>query len=116
MDPIRVLVVDDEEAVGALVVEALADRGIEAEATQSARDALERVRARQHEVAIVDLVMPEMSASWKASVPIRVRPTCPVMATTGMESIWASASGVTRLVAPGPEVAIMTPTLPVACA
>ena len=65
---------------------------------------------------VIGIVMPEMSASWKASVPISARPTCPVMATTGMESIWASASGVTRLVAPGPEVAIMTPTLPVACA
>ena len=30
--------------------------------------------------------------------------------------MWASANGVTRLVAPGPEVAMQTPTLPVACA
>jgi hypothetical protein len=65
---------------------------------------------------VIGIVMPEMSASWKASVPISPRPTCPVMATTGIESIWASASGVTRLVAPGPEVAMQTPTLPVACA
>jgi len=62
------------------------------------------------------IVIPVMSASWKASVPIRPRPTCPVIATTGMESIWASASAVTRFVAPGPEVAIITPTRPVACA
>ena len=65
---------------------------------------------------VIGIVMPEMSASWKASVPISVRPTCPVIATTGIESICASASGVTRLVAPGPEVAMQTPTLPVACA
>ena len=65
---------------------------------------------------VIGIVMPEMSASWKASVPIRARPTCPVIATTGIESICASASGVTRLVAPGPEVAIITPTLPVAWA
>ncbi len=65
---------------------------------------------------VIGIVMPEMSASWKASVPINCRPTWPVMATTGIESIWASASGVTRLVAPGPEVAIHTPTRPVACA
>ncbi|SKU11365.1 Uncharacterised protein [Mycobacteroides abscessus subsp. abscessus] len=65
---------------------------------------------------VMGIVMPEMSASWKASVPMRPRPTWPVIATTGIESICASASGVTRLVAPGPEVAIMTPTLPVACA
>jgi hypothetical protein len=65
---------------------------------------------------VIGMVMPEMSASWNASVPISARPTWPVMATTGMESIWASASGVTRLVAPGPDVAIITPTFPVACA
>ena len=65
---------------------------------------------------VIGIVMPEMSASWKASVPISARPTCPVIATTGIESMWASASGVTRLVAPGPEVAMHTPTLPVAWA
>ena len=65
---------------------------------------------------VIGMVMPEMSASWKASVPISARPTWPVIATTGIESMYASASGVTRLVAPGPDVAMHTPTLPVACA
>ena len=41
-------------------------------------------------------------------------PTWPVMATIGTESIWASRSEVTRFVAPGPDVAMHTPTLPVA--
>ena len=36
--------------------------------------------------------------------------TCPVIATIGTESMCASAIGVTRLVAPGPLVAIQTPT------
>ena len=40
--------------------------------------------------------------------------TWPVMATIGDESIIAVAMPVARLVAPGPEVAITTPTLPVA--
>ena len=40
-------------------------------------------------------------------------PTFPVMATRGIESIFAVAIPVTRLVAPGPEVAINTPVLPV---
>ena len=39
-------------------------------------------------------------------------PTWPVMHTIGEESIIAVAMPVTRLVAPGPEVAIATPTLP----
>src|SRR3972149_3683498 len=34
------------------------------------------------------------------------------MQTSGVESIQASAIGVTRFVAPGPDVAIATPTLP----
>ncbi len=62
------------------------------------------------------IVMPRMSASWKASVPIIEAPTWPVTATIGTESMCASAIGVTRLVAPGPEVAMQTPTLPVAAA
>ena len=40
----------------------------------------------------------------------------PVIATSGTESMCASAIGVTRLVAPGPEVAMQTPTFPDACA
>ena len=42
------------------------------------------------------------------------RPTWPVMATIGMESICAVAMPVTRLVAPGPDVAQHTPGRPVA--
>ena len=38
--------------------------------------------------------------------------TWPVMQTSGVESIHASAIGVTRFVAPGPEVAKATPTRP----
>ena len=57
-------------------------------------------------------VTPVTSTSWKASEP-RSRPTTwPVMATMGTESIMAVARPVTRLVAPGPEVASTTPTRP----
>ena len=46
-------------------------------------------------------VMPVVSASWKASLPIRWVGTWPVRQTTGMLSISASTSPVTALVAPG---------------
>jgi hypothetical protein len=58
-------------------------------------------------------VMPVMSASWKPSRPMSPVTTSPVMASTGTESIQASAMPVTRFVAPGPEVAKQMPTLPV---
>ena len=41
-------------------------------------------------------------------------PTCPVMQTIGDESSIAVAIPVTMFVAPGPEVAIATPTFPLA--
>ena len=62
------------------------------------------------------IVIPVVSASWKPSVPSSSVRTCPVRNTVGTESMIASAIGVTRLVAPGPEVASATPTLPVAFA
>ena len=58
-------------------------------------------------------VMPTVSHSWNASLPIRCVGTWPVMHTSGIESISASVSGVTMLVAPGPEVTSTTPGLPV---
>ena len=58
-------------------------------------------------------VMPTVSHSWKASLPMRWVGTWPVRQTIGIESISASVSGVTMLVAPGPEVTSATPGLPV---
>ena len=53
-------------------------------------------------------------ASWKASVPIAARDTWPQITTIGIESAMQSRTGVTVLVAPGPEVTRHTPTLPLA--
>jgi hypothetical protein len=58
-------------------------------------------------------VMPVVSASWKASLPIRWVGTWPVRQITGTESIKASVSPVTALVAPGPEVTRTAPSRPV---
>ncbi len=70
----------------------------------------------KNECLVTGIVMLRMSASWKASDPIAALGTLPVMATIGTESMLASANGVTRLVAPGPLVAMHTPTRPVAAA
>ena len=54
-----------------------------------------------------------MSISWKLSLPSKDTATLAVIATNGVESIYAVAIPVTKFVAPGPDVAIHTPTLPV---
>ncbi len=63
---------------------------------------------------VIGVVIPVMSASWKASFPMDVVGTCPVSATMGTESMYAVAIPVTRLQAPGPDVARQTPVLPLA--
>ena len=59
-------------------------------------------------------VIPIMSTSWKASLPITGKDTWPEMITIGIESMYAVAIPVTALVAPGPEVTSTTPGFPVA--
>ncbi len=65
---------------------------------------------------VTGMVMPTVSASWNASVPMTEYATCPVTTTSGMLSMYASHSGVTMLVAAGPLVTIATPGRPVTCA
>ena len=65
---------------------------------------------------VMPMVTPVMSHSWKASVPIAEVATCPVMTTSGVESMYALDSGVTTLVAPGPLVTMATPGRPVTIA
>ena len=56
------------------------------------------------------IMMLKMGASWKASEPMAARETWPQITTIGMESAMQSRTGVTMLVAPGPDVTRQTPT------
>ncbi len=62
---------------------------------------------------VTERVMPIVSHSWNASVPIANVDTWPVIATIGIESMYASISGVTMFVAAGPLVTMATPGRPV---
>jgi len=53
------------------------------------------------------------SMYWCDSLCIRSSEACPVMATSGTRSRFASATPVRRFVAPGPSVARQTPAFPV---
>jgi len=59
--PPRVLVVDDDEETRATVGEALDAEGMEIELAASGKEALDKAPGFAPDVAIVDLIMPEMS-------------------------------------------------------
>ncbi len=57
----RILVVDDEEVVRALVASVLADDGYDVETAAAASEALERVRREFFDLVITDLMMSPLS-------------------------------------------------------
>jgi DNA-binding response OmpR family regulator len=56
----RVLVVEDEAALGEAVAAALADEGFRPDRASDGAEALERVRERHYDVIICDLKMPKV--------------------------------------------------------
>ncbi len=59
-DPVRVLIVDDEEDFATALVQRLRRRGFVADAVFTGEAALERLTASPHDVTVLDLKMPGM--------------------------------------------------------
>lgn len=60
MNPLRVLIVDDEQELVTALVERLDIRGIDAEGVHNGTDALEQIREQDFDVVLLDLKMPGM--------------------------------------------------------
>ena len=56
-----IVVVDDEPAIGEVVRDALCDFAVEIETHTDPYEALETIKARRPQIAIIDLHMPRMS-------------------------------------------------------
>jgi PAS domain S-box-containing protein len=81
----RVLIVDDEEALVAVTVEALKRLGYEAEAFADGARALEAFRAapQRYDVVVTDEVMPGLSGTELAAELRRLRPGLPIILVSG---------------------------------
>ncbi len=60
MEPMRVLIVDDEQELVTTLVERLDIRGIDAEGVGSGAAGLEKIREHDYDVVLLDLKMPGM--------------------------------------------------------
>ena len=83
MDPIRVLVVDDEEELVSALVERMEMRDIHAVGVTEGRAAIERVDAEPFDVALVDLKMPGMDGLQVIRSLLRRRPRLKCVLLTG---------------------------------
>src|SRR5215212_9222236 len=57
----RILVVDDDDAIRALLVTILRRRGMKVDAARSGMEALERITSCRYALVLLDLMMPHMS-------------------------------------------------------
>ena len=85
----QVLVVDDDDAIRALLQTVLRRRGLRVEAARNGVDALEKLGARGYALVVLDLMMPRMSGyellDHLARQPIMTRPRVLVL-TAGLDT------------------------------
>jgi CheY-like chemotaxis protein len=84
----RILVVDDDDAIRALVATVLRRRGLRVDAARNGVEAMERMRVCHYALVVLDLMMPMMSGyevlDRISVLPEPVRP-CVLVLTAGLE-------------------------------
>ncbi|MCL4558573.1 MAG: response regulator [Deltaproteobacteria bacterium] len=96
MEDINLLLVDDEIEFVETLAKRLNRRGFHALYVTSARDAMERIKGGQFDVAVVDVRMPEMDGIALLGEVKRVQPLVEVILLTGYASIQSGIEGMKR--------------------
>jgi DNA-binding response OmpR family regulator len=91
--PRRVLVVDDDAPLAAIVALALAKEGIDVRTEHSAAACLSALDDPGLDLVLLDVVLPDMSG-WEVLRRIRERSDVPVMLVTGRDSDVDKARGL----------------------
>jgi DNA-binding response OmpR family regulator len=89
----RVLVVDDDAPLAAIVALALAKEGIDVRTEQTAAACLNALDDPGPDLVLLDVVLPDMSG-WEVLRRIRERSDVPVMLLTGRDSDVDKARGL----------------------
>jgi len=94
MQPIQVLVVDDEEDFASAVAQRLAGRGFLASAVFSGREALKAIARTRYEVVVLDLKMPDMDGLETLKAVRQMDPDIQVLVLTGHGTVSAGIGGM----------------------
>ena len=90
----RILVVDDEFEMAAMIVEELGDRGYSAVALRSGREALERLERETFDAVVTDLRMPGVDGLALLRASRELDPSRPVILMTAHGAIDAALEAV----------------------
>lgn len=89
MEPIRILVVDNEEDQSRLMGVILSQFGYDVKAVSSAEAALEVIASNNYHLIITDLIMPEMDGTELCERIKRRKPDVKVYAISGYADLYA---------------------------
>jgi CheY-like chemotaxis protein len=92
MDPVRVLLVEDDDDNRELMAEVLATAGFEVVSAASGRDALRSLAERSVDAIVTDVGMPGMGGLELAAAARKVAPSVPVIVVTG----WAEREDISE--------------------
>ncbi len=90
MDPVRVLLVEDDDDNRELMAEVLATSGFDVVSVSSGRDGLRSLAERSVDVIVTDVGMPGMGGLELATAAKRVAPSVPIIVVTG----WAEREDI----------------------
>lgn len=82
-DNIRILVVDDDEDIRWLFKYILSKAGYNVEAVDDSFNALEKIREKEFNIAILDYILPEMKGSQLAEEIKKIKPYMKIVFVTG---------------------------------
>ncbi len=94
-DPIRLLLVDDEELFVQVLSKRLARRGVDVTSALSGGDALRLLRGAMYDVMVLDLKMEDMDGLEVLRMVRIVAPELPVIMLTGHGSEQSAQEGIT---------------------
>jgi CheY-like chemotaxis protein len=81
--PVRILVVDDDAAIGDVCAELIRDLGYEVDVVADAVEALARLRNERFDAVVTDIVLPGMDGWQLIAAAIHEQPMLRLVAMTG---------------------------------
>jgi DNA-binding NtrC family response regulator len=94
MEPIRVLVVDDERDFASAIAERLARRGLIAMAVFSGMQALDAVKDADYDAVVLDLKMPGLDGLQTLQAIRQINPDLQVIVLTGHGTVASGIGGM----------------------
>ncbi len=83
----RILVVDDRPEMAEMVADALSERGYDAVAISSSREAMHRLRTERFDALVTDLRMPEVDGLALMRASLELDPSRPVILMTAHSTL-----------------------------